>query len=87
MIPTCPGKPRRQVDSRTPWSEAIAEAYGTQQNTADSGPAPGMHRTDTVDVVTVVSGELHAILETGEIVLRAGDSIVQRGTMHAWSNR
>jgi uncharacterized cupin superfamily protein len=35
----------------------------------------------------VLEGELHLVLDTAEVVLRAGDSIVQRGTRHAWSNR
>jgi quercetin dioxygenase-like cupin family protein len=46
-----------------------------------------MHSTETVDIVTVISGQLHVVTETGETVLRAGDSVVQRGTPHAWSNR
>ena len=59
---------------------------GTADDTAR--PAiPGAHRTDTVDVVTVVSGEVYAVLESGETLLRQGDSLVQRGTMHAWHNR
>ena len=46
-----------------------------------------MHRTDTIDYGLVLSGELYAILESGETLLRAGDVIVQRGTNHAWQNR
>jgi mannose-6-phosphate isomerase-like protein (cupin superfamily) len=48
---------------------------------------PGLHVTETVDVVTVVSGELYAVLETTETLLRPGDTFIQRGTKHAWSNR
>jgi quercetin dioxygenase-like cupin family protein len=40
-----------------------------------------------VDVVTVVSGELVAVLETGEVTLKQGDSFVTRGVKHSWSNR
>jgi mannose-6-phosphate isomerase-like protein (cupin superfamily) len=47
----------------------------------------GMHQTDTVDIVTIISGELYAITETGETLLKPGDSLVQRGTVHTWSNR
>jgi mannose-6-phosphate isomerase-like protein (cupin superfamily) len=54
---------------------------------ADAGGIPGMHFTDTIDFVTILSGELYLILETGETVLRPGDTLVQRGTIHAWSNR
>ena len=46
-----------------------------------------MHATETVDIVTILSGELVAILETGETVLKPGDTLVQRGTNHAWRNR
>jgi hypothetical protein len=48
---------------------------------------PGMHVTATVDYAILLQGELVAILEEGEITMRAGDILVQRGTMHAWANR
>ena len=51
------------------------------------GSESGMHQTDTFDILTVVSGELVCALEEGEVVLAAGDSIVQRGTLHEWINR
>jgi mannose-6-phosphate isomerase-like protein (cupin superfamily) len=47
----------------------------------------GMHRTNTVDYAIVLSGEIYAVLDEGEVLLRAGDCLVQRGTRHAWSNR
>jgi mannose-6-phosphate isomerase-like protein (cupin superfamily) len=49
---------------------------------------PGMHTTDTVDVDLVVSGEVWLELDDGaEVLLRAGDCVVQNGTRHAWRNR
>jgi mannose-6-phosphate isomerase-like protein (cupin superfamily) len=48
---------------------------------------PGMHRTHTVDYCVVLSGEIWAVLDEGEVLLHAGDCLVQRGTSHAWSNR
>ena len=48
---------------------------------------PGMHRTHTLDYCVVLSGEIYAVLDEGEVLLRAGDCLVQRGTRHAWSNR
>ena len=48
---------------------------------------PGMHRTHTLDYCVVLSGEIYAMLDEGEVLLRAGDCLVQRGTRHAWSNR
>jgi quercetin dioxygenase-like cupin family protein len=46
----------------------------------------GMHRTDTLDLTYVVSGAIDLVLETGAVSLRAGESLVQQGTWHAWSN-
>jgi len=56
---------------------------------ADKGQRrhPGMHKTNTVDYAIVLSGEIYAVLDEGEVLLRAGDCLVQRGTRHAWSNR
>lgn len=51
------------------------------------GGNPRMHRTETVDYGIVLEGEITAVLEGTETVLRAGDICVQRGTNHAWHNR
>lgn len=50
--------------------------------------APGMHTTDTVDFEVVLSGEVVLELDDGaEVALKAGDTVVQNGTRHAWHNR
>ncbi|MBT2207054.1 MULTISPECIES: cupin domain-containing protein [Actinomadura] len=47
----------------------------------------GMHTTDSIDYVMVVSGEVTLDLDGGErTVLRAGDVLVQNGTRHGWRN-
>jgi mannose-6-phosphate isomerase-like protein (cupin superfamily) len=49
---------------------------------------PGMHTTDTVDYDVIVSGEVYLELDDGaEVLLKAGDCVVQNGTRHAWHNR
>ncbi|TIX41663.1 MAG: cupin domain-containing protein [Mesorhizobium sp.] len=53
----------------------------------DENDPPGMHTTDSIDIVTIISGEIWAIVETGETLMKPGDTLVQRGTKHAWSNR
>jgi naringenin degradation protein FdeH len=53
----------------------------------DASRHPGMHKTATVDYAIVLSGEIWALMDEGETLLRAGDVLVQRGTNHAWSNR
>jgi mannose-6-phosphate isomerase-like protein (cupin superfamily) len=49
--------------------------------------APGMHTTRTIDFEIVLSGEVVLELDDGATVhLRPGDSVVQNGTRHRWSN-
>lgn len=48
---------------------------------------PLFHATDTLDYCLCIEGESHVLLDEGEIHLRAGDVLVQRGTQHAWDNR
>lgn len=49
---------------------------------------PGMHTTDTIDFDVIVSGEVYLELDDGaEVLLRAGDCVIQNGTRHAWHNR
>ena len=45
-----------------------------------------MHATDTIDYLAVLKGEITMVLETGDVVLRAGDLIVDRGIVHGWRN-
>ena len=51
------------------------------------GAHPGMHRTHTVDYAILLEGEIWAVMDEGETLMRAGDVLIQRGTNHAWANR
>jgi mannose-6-phosphate isomerase-like protein (cupin superfamily) len=51
------------------------------------GVAPRMHRTETIDYAVVISGEIDMQLDSGSVHLRAGDVLVQQGTLHDWQNR
>jgi quercetin dioxygenase-like cupin family protein len=46
-----------------------------------------MHRTDTLDYVIAIEGEVEMLLDDSSVTLRAGDVLVQQGTIHAWTNR
>jgi hypothetical protein len=48
---------------------------------------PLMHRTESIDYGIVMWGECWLVLDDSEVHLKAGDVVVQRGTIHAWSNR
>jgi len=47
----------------------------------------GMRKTRTLDFCLILEGEITLVLDTEEVHLKAGDTVVQRGTRHAWSNR
>ncbi len=51
------------------------------------GRHPLMHRTETIDYAIVLSGEITMVLDGADVLLKAGDVVVQCGTNHAWSNR
>ncbi|TRZ58089.1 MAG: cupin domain-containing protein [Rhodocyclaceae bacterium] len=48
---------------------------------------PSMHRTDTLDYIACVKGEIWLVTDVDEVLMRPGDTVVIRGTNHAWSNR
>jgi mannose-6-phosphate isomerase-like protein (cupin superfamily) len=77
--------PDSEWDFEAGYARALAEA-GVDE-AAGEDAVPGMHQTDSIDVVTVISGEIWAVVQTGETLLKAGDTIIQRGTRHAWRNR
>ena len=58
---------------------------GHAQDSSSSDPM--MHRTSTVDYIIVLKGEMYAVMEKAETLLKAGDILVQRGTNHSWSVR
>lgn len=54
----------------------------------EPGVSPRNHRTDSIDYAVVMQGEIDMELDDGVVVhLRAGDVLVQRGTIHNWVNR
>jgi quercetin dioxygenase-like cupin family protein len=64
-------------------------ANGTVFRVIEYGPgvAPRRHRTDSIDYAVVISGEIDMELDGAEVVhLKAGDVLVQRGTVHNWVN-
>ncbi|MNV06748.1 Cupin domain protein [compost metagenome] len=75
----------KQAASAAAFKE-LGNSSGHTGNDA-SAKNPLMHRTQTIDYVVVLSGELTCVLDDADVVLRAGDVLVQCGTNHAWENR
>jgi quercetin dioxygenase-like cupin family protein len=64
-----------------------AALQGVHHSPERSARHPGFHMTDTVDYAVVLEGEVWALLDEAETLLKAGDVLIQRGTYHAWDNR
>jgi hypothetical protein len=60
-----------------------------QHGVRDKGEARHFwfHKTESLDYAIVLEGEIHALMDEGETLMRAGDILVQRATNHSWSNR
>lgn len=75
--------------------DVAAEATGTTVENGvvfrlvqyDPGVAPRRHRTSSIDYAVVLSGEIDLELDKETVTLRAGDVLVQRGSIHNWINR
>jgi len=62
---------------------SIGAGHAKDKSNAD----PMMHKTATVDYIIVLKGQIYAIMEKGETLLKEGDILIQRGTNHSWSVR
>jgi mannose-6-phosphate isomerase-like protein (cupin superfamily) len=68
----------------------IAPGPGDGEPGAGAGHAEfqGTHATDTLDYVTVLSGQVTLVVDGTEVTLGPGDSVVQQpGVPHDWQNR
>lgn len=68
---------------------AAFESMGSHNRPSaeDAAKHGTMHFTNSVDYLVVIAGEMHMVMEDGEVLLPTGSCIVQRGTKHAWVNR
>ncbi|RAM65332.1 cupin [Herbaspirillum rubrisubalbicans] len=76
------------ASARSKMHDAFSQIGEAEASTmqADS-PHPLMHRTESVDYGIVIEGEMTLVLDRGEVALKPGSVVIQRGTNHAWANR
>ena len=79
--PSDPAERKRRIQA------TFGSMFSDAQHDKREGAHPGMHRTDTVDYAIILAGEIWAVMDDGETLMRAGDVLIQRGTNHAWANR
>ena len=68
-------------------ADATFASMGAADNRDPNARHPNMHKTDSVDYIILLQGEVTLILDEGEVNMKPLDVVVQRGTNHAWSNR
>ena len=69
--------------------EIAADAFkkvGAAHHRVDTSKHPAMHKTDTIDYIILLKGDVTLILDDEEVDLKPFDVVVQRGTNHAWTN-
>ena len=80
--------PPEQAGGKIDTASTFGQLGSTHKPRAeDIAKHPTMHKTDSIDYLVIISGEMSMVMEEGEVMLHAGDCIVQRGTNHAWVNR
>ena len=82
-----PPEPRDPVERQKMFDAMFAKLFPDGRHLPENAAHPGMHATETVDYAIVLHGEIYAVMDDGEVLLRQGDILIQRGTAHAWSNR
>lgn len=45
------------------------------------------HKTQSLDYAIVLEGEIYAMMDLDEVLMKPGDVLIQRATNHSWSNR
>ena len=76
----------RNLTPEAPRGPSAANNAEEASTWARGGRHPLMHRTETVDYAVVLEGEITLLLDEGEVMLKAGDVAIQRGTNLAWRN-
>ena len=69
--------------------EIAADAFekiGAAHHRVDTSKHPAMHKTDTIDYIILLKGDVTLVLDEEEVTLEPHDVVVQRGTNHAWVN-
>jgi hypothetical protein len=82
-----PPEPRDPVERKKMFEAMFSKLFPDGRHLPPDAVHPGMHTTESIDYAIVLQGEIYAVMEEGEKLMRTGDVLVQRGTAHAWSNR
>jgi mannose-6-phosphate isomerase-like protein (cupin superfamily) len=81
-----PGYDPAKDPSAVPVHEPRRRADGVWVRGGQNCFSAPIHKSETVDYGIVLAGERVLVLDSGEIVMRPGDVVVQLGNWHGWTN-
>ncbi len=82
IAPTPDGAPPDMIKQVV--RERFAE-FGAAHELTDQDRHPAMHKTETLDIICLISGEASLVLDNEERRLKPGNIVIQRGTSHGWT--
>ena len=82
-----PPEPKDPAERDRGMRATFSKLYKDADHKPENSPHPGMHETETLDYAIILSGEIYAVMDKEEKLMKAGDILIQRGTNHAWANR
>ena len=82
-----PEEPQADAASEAKRAAAAFAAYGADHARPNTSRNPWMHKTNTIDYIILLSGEVTLLLDGDERALKPFNVVIQRGTNHAWINR
>ena len=74
------------MDVLNQMAESAFSQIGAAHHRIDTSKHPAMHKTETIDYIILLKGDVTLILDEDEVKLQPFDVVVQRGTNHAWQN-
>ncbi|WDI31679.1 cupin domain-containing protein [Hyphococcus flavus] len=81
-----PEDPSKSLEEREAAAAFGFGAIGAAHCRVDASRHPMMHKTESMDVIILIKGEVELLLDDGEVSLKPGDVVIQRATNHAWVN-
>lgn len=82
--PRPPGVPAEQLNAFV--RERFA-SFDADHHLTDQSKHPAMHRTESIDVICLLQGEVDLILDKSVTRIKPGQIVIQRGTSHGWEAR
>ncbi|MGR6999375.1 cupin domain-containing protein [Yinghuangia aomiensis] len=77
-----------EAEMRAAMAQAIKERASSGEHSDDIAfDEDGFHKTDTLDYILVLDGDIELVLDDETVTVKEGDVVVQRNTNHAWRNK